>query len=278
MFKWGDNVEPNESSVENSFHAEWFPAEPAQISSAPALVFLHGLLGSASNFRRIAKAFPGRNRLLYDQRGHGKSVKPRIGYAPENYAQDLKMILDQRGLEVVDLVGHSMGGRNAVCFAAQHPSRVRRLVVEDIGPDARPEAVEKIRQLLDRVPTPFSSKAVAREFFATQFPDATLGQYLYTNIVETRDGLYDWRFSKAAMLLTVKEGRSRDRWEEWRSLKMPTLLVRGSQTDELSEEVFLRCAQENALVELATIQESGHWVHFDQPEPFIEVVSRFING
>jgi esterase len=267
-------------SVLDRFHIEW-----TGLAEGPTLVFLHGLLGSASNFRRIAKGFEQTHRcLLFDQRGHGRSHKPLTGYSPGHYAQDLLEILNESrsgqngdaSLSKIDLVGHSMGGRNAVCFATLHPERVRRLVVEDIGPDARPDAIVRIRRLLDKAPTPFPDKATAREFFATQFEDQKLGQYLYTNITEVRGGQYDWRFSKPAMFATLEEGRNADRWDEWRSLKCPTLLVRGDRSEDLSQDVFERCAKENPVVTLSLIEDAGHWVHFDQPEKFIEVLQNFL--
>lgn len=259
-------------SVLDRFHIEWTGLE-----DGPVLVFLHGLLGSASNFRRIAKGFETTHRcLMFDQRGHGRSHKPLKGYSPEHYAQDLLEILDELKIDSIDLVGHSMGGRNAVCFTHLHPERVRRLVVEDIGPEARPDAIERIGRLLDKAPTPFPDKASAREFFTTQYEDQRLGQYLYTNITEVRGGQYDWRFSKPAMMSTLQEGRNTDRWDEWRGLKGPLLLVRGDRSEDLTQEIFEKCGRENPQAQLVVVQDAGHWVHFDQPEKFVQVLQDFL--
>ena len=62
---------------------------------APKLVFLHGLMGFSNNWRSIAREFEKQFHILvYDQRGHGRSFRPDTGYGPEDYAEDLKKILD----------------------------------------------------------------------------------------------------------------------------------------------------------------------------------------
>lgn len=157
------------------------------------LVFLHGLMGYALNWKRIADAFKGtRQVLIYDQRGHGKSFQPEEGYAPEDYANDLMLILEELNWKIIDLIGHSMGGRNALNFASRFGYYVRKLVIEDIGPVVEEGSAERIKRLIELVPVPFVSKLEAKNFFMNQFPRLvpdnhqakTLGQYFYSNLVE----------------------------------------------------------------------------------------------
>lgn len=124
-------------------------------SASPKLVFLHGLMGFGANWRKIVSSLEDQYQILtLDQRGHGRSMKPETGYAPENYADDLLKILDELGWEKIHLVGHSMGGRNALNFAARFPHRVISLVLEDISPVGNPNDVERYENLLAKVPTP----------------------------------------------------------------------------------------------------------------------------
>src|SRR5512135_2152018 len=82
------------------------------------VVFLHGLMGSGVNWRKIAQSLEADYQvLIFDQRGHGRSFQPSSGYAPEDYANDLALILEELRWEKILLVGHSMGGRNALHFA-----------------------------------------------------------------------------------------------------------------------------------------------------------------
>lgn len=267
-------------SVLDSFHYQLSGPE-----TAPKLVFLHGLMGSAANWRKITQAFEQERQILtYDQRGHGRSFKPLSGYAPEDYAEDLLQILAELGWEKIQLVGHSMGGRNALSFANKYPEKVSHLVIEDIGPEASREAVERIKKLIALVPTPFANKQKAKEFLLHDFVQKisynahakTLAQYFYTNIEEKPDGTADWRFYKPGILESMHLGRQEDRWDLVKNLKMPTLWLRGANTEELPKEIYGRILLENPLIKGIEIPQAGHWVHFDQPEAFVKALKEFL--
>ncbi|KAM8951313.1 sn-1-specific diacylglycerol lipase ABHD11 isoform 2-T2 [Lycaon pictus] len=90
-------------------------------AARPALVFLHGLFGSKTNFNSIAKALAqqtGRRVLTVDARNHGDSPhSPEMSY--EAMSQDLQDLLPQLGLVPCVLIGHSMGGKTAMLLALQ---------------------------------------------------------------------------------------------------------------------------------------------------------------
>ena len=171
-----------------------------------------------------------------------------------------------------------MGGRNALNFASRFPQRVISLVIEDISPESKISDVERYEKLLGRVPTPFKHKKDAKEFLLNDFGDPVLGNYFYSNLVENEDGLIDWRFSKKGILESVRMGRQVDRWNEWKSLKVPTLLVRGERSEDLPQETYEKMLKENPNVEGKIITDAGHWVHFDQPEQFINVLKPFLSA
>ena len=256
-------------------------------SQSPKLVFLHGAMGFAANWRRIAKAFEDRYQVLaYDQRGHGRSLQPAHGYAPSDFSEDLRKILDEVGWEKVSLVGHSMGGRNALEFATQFPHRVERLVIEDIGPTTNQVGVDLIFRLLDTVPVPFASKRAAREWFDTEFlrlfadhkQARGLAEYLYANIIENEQKQGVWRFSAAGVREAVNRGREFERWDNIEALRMPTLLVRGEYSRDLPREVFDEILRRNPHIQGVEIAGAGHWVHSDQPEAFIAALEKFFGS
>lgn len=254
--------------------------------SGPKLVFLHGLLGSANNWRKITSSLKDQfHILIFDQRGHGRSFQPESGYAPEDYAGDLFRIVEELGWKSINLVGHSMGGRNALAFADRHPEMLISLVIEDIGPTSDRDNVDKIERLLGLVPVPFASRTEARNFFDNEFPRrlmggekaTTLANYFYTNIAEQPDGTYSWRFSLQGVLQSLREGRATDRWEEVRRLKGPALWIRGESSDDLTREVFDQVLQSNPRIQGVEVRDSGHWVHFDQVEEFTQILSDFLS-
>jgi pimeloyl-ACP methyl ester carboxylesterase len=250
------------------------------------LVFLHGLMGSAANWLRITKAFANDFHILtFDQRGHGRSFHPEAGYNPRDFAHDLKLILDELGWSASALVGHSMGGRNALEFASHFSQRVKALVMEDIGPDSRHSAIDRIERLLALVPVPFSSRAEANEFFEKSYPDLisfypqprVVARFLHSNLEQKPDGTMDWRFAKEAILQSLREGRNADRWDEFANLKMPVLVVRGEHSEDLPRPVFERMLKTLPAARGVEIADAGHWVHFDQPEAFIRTLKEFLH-
>lgn len=248
-------------------------------------VFLHGLMGYALNWRRIIKSIEDTERVLvFDQRGHGKSWSPETGYAPEDFADDLFLIAEELGWDKFILVGHSMGARNALQFADKFPDKVEKLILEDMGPEGNPKALDFYQWLFATVPTPFTNKRAAKEFFLNEFKTLsrgkttnpeTLGAYFYSNMMELSDGRATWRFKPENMLAVIKEGRIKERWKEFKSLSMPTLVIRGETSNELSREVFEQMCSVNSAVSGIEVSNAGHWVHSDQPETFIQAIRQF---
>ena len=106
-------------------------------ASSPPLVLLHGLTGHAHTWDHMAPALAERYRVFApDQRGHG-DTSAAATYATQDFVDYLSALLDLWGLAQFKLIGLSMGGHNAMAFAAAHPERVERLVAIDIPPNVR---------------------------------------------------------------------------------------------------------------------------------------------
>ena len=95
------------------------------------LLLLHGLVGSAKNWRRNI-SFLSRDSNVYavDLFNMGKSERvPGLDAGLEATADRLASYMDAIGLDQADIAGHSHGGAVAMMFAARHPGRVRRLIL-----------------------------------------------------------------------------------------------------------------------------------------------------
>jgi pimeloyl-ACP methyl ester carboxylesterase len=103
--------------------------------AAPALVLLHALGEDSASWAPLLDPLAGRGfRVLApDARGHGSSDTGT--YTFEALRDDALGFLDALGLAQADVVGHSMGALTAVLMAIAAPDRVRRLVLEDAGPE-----------------------------------------------------------------------------------------------------------------------------------------------
>lgn len=252
---------------------------PATTQNAAApLVLLHGLMGFAANWGKIWPLFQEiRPILVLDQRGHGRSEKPIAGYAPSDYAEDLAFLLREIGWHHCHIVGHSMGGRVALRFASLFPEMTLSLTMEDSGAEANPDRVAWIRDLLASVPTPFHDRNTAKRFFEENFRDDPMtGSFLHANL-ETKDsGEINWRFHPPGMIETVATGRATDAMAEFRNLRAPTLLIRGSRSLEFPRLEAARMAASRPGVELVEIAGAGHYVHAEKPREFAAVLVAFL--
>jgi 3-oxoadipate enol-lactonase len=109
-------------------YRSWGPAE------APPLVLLHALGEDSAGWASFAGALAARWRVhAPDLRGHGASDWPGR-YTIEQLSTDLAAFLDALDLEHAGLVAHSIGAPPAYLYAARHPDRVTRLVLEEPAP------------------------------------------------------------------------------------------------------------------------------------------------
>jgi 4,5:9,10-diseco-3-hydroxy-5,9,17-trioxoandrosta-1(10),2-diene-4-oate hydrolase len=100
----------------------------------PALVCLHAIGHGASDFTRLCAPLRARWRVLaLDWPGQGRSAPDRVPASAERYATLLAELLDRLGIESAAIVGNSIGGAAAIRWAAEHPGRVRALVLENPG-------------------------------------------------------------------------------------------------------------------------------------------------
>jgi pimeloyl-ACP methyl ester carboxylesterase len=246
----------------------------------PTLVMLHGFTGHAHTWDRPAAALAGRYHVIaLDQRGHGDS-----DWAPEYGSRamiaDLLGLLDGLRLDRVTLMGLSMGGNVAYLFAAAYPERVDRLVVLDIGPEVAAAGLARIAAGL-RDTDSFASvdEAVAQARAANPRPtDASLRHRVAHNLRPGPDGTLTFKWDKSLRDGTASrpDHGADERWDAWRSVQVPTLLVRGGVSDVLSTEVAERMLSENPNATLAIVPDSGHSITLDRPDGLIEVLTPWL--
>lgn len=249
--------------------------------TSPKLIFLHGLMGRGTNWRTFARHFSQKHQcLIYDQRGHGQSQQPESGYELLDYAKDLENILtDLQWEPPYRLVGHSMGGRVALQYANMHPEKLQSLVIVDIGATSDWNSMLSIQEKVDFVPTPFSSKEEAKAFFDGPFLDKfdslMLKEFFYSNIEKKPSGEWGWVFSESAIKQTLENSRLNDYWPLFKQLSMPTLLLRGEKSTDLTQEDYTKILANNNRILGEVIPGAGHWVHAEKPVDTKEALEDF---
>ena len=249
-------------------------------SGRPVLCFLHGGSAHAHWFDRVAPAFADRFHVIaLDQRGHGESewAQPPA-YATENFAADLLGVLDAFGWRRVALVGHSMGGHNAMSFSAWHADRVSALVIVDSRPSIPVDRLDRLRTRGQVTLRPYPTLEAAAGSFRLLPRDTVADPALLAHLgragVVERDGQWFYRFDPASNGLRQPV----DAWGLLDRITAPTLIVRGELSRNLSPEVVgkLRSAIPGAA--FAEISGSYHHLVLDNPAGFVRALEAFLAG
>ncbi len=249
---------------------------------APPLVLLHGYTSHARAWDTFARALAPHFRLYaLDQRGHGETGWAD-DYSTERMVEDVAAFVRALRLDRFDLLGLSMGGRNAYGYAAQHQETLKRLVIVDIGPEVPAGGSARIRQgalANDLFDTPEEAYAVARAASARP-PEAELRARTLNGLLLRDDGRWTYRYDKSLRdpARPRPQPDAAAHWAMLRSIATPTLLVRGAASDILDEAVARRMTAAMPNCTLVTVPDAGHSIPLDNPQGFIAAVRPFLLG
>ncbi len=255
-------------------YLEWRP------QGSTALVLLHGGTANAWWWEATAETSSPKFRLLaLDQRGHGESeaVRPP-SYRPEDYAADAARLVDHFGLGPAIVVGHSMGGINAVALAKHYPKSVRAIVVVD-APLTSTERRDRFLRLLTGLPTvtyPDLETAKARFRLMPRegdIPARTMDMIAEKSLVRTPEGRYTLKFDRESFL--GEDGM--DVLAALRTVGVPVLLVRGELSRLMTPDAARRAVESNPMVRLVTVPRAHHHILLERPEPLARVIEAFVN-
>lgn len=252
-------------------------------SADPPVVVLHGITGHARTWDDEAALLATTRRVLVlDQRGHGDSdPAPDGDYSDEALLGDLVAFVETLGLRRCSLLALSLGGRVAINFAGRHPDRVERLVVVDIGPEIAPAGRARVGALMAGAPERFETVQDAIVHMRANNPrytDAMLHHRARHALRPLPNGGLTWKYDRA-LREAIRQGRLRvpaDLWPQWRAIACPTLLVRGAESDVLSETTAKRMIDALPAARLVVVPGAGHTVPGDQPAAFQSLLREFL--
>lgn len=239
------------------------------------LVIVHGLLGSADNWRSHIKYFSQRHRVIaLDLRNHGRS--PHVeGMSYDDMAADVEAVLDACQVEQAHLLGHSMGGKVVMSVARRRPERVASLMVADIAPVAYGHHHDSVFAALRRVEAGQpDDRRVADELMAEYVHDKPTRMFLATNLKRDEGGVLRLRVGMDEIergypdIMQVPAGEG--------AVHLPTVVIRGSRSDYVSEAHMPAVREVLPEARIVTL-EAGHWLHTERAEEFQGVVEEFLN-
>jgi len=242
--------------------------------TGPALFILHGLFGSSDNWQTLAKKF-AKNYTVYlvDQRNHGHSPHS-IEFNYDLMVADLAELIDDLELDTFNLLGHSMGGKTAIGFAAEYPELLNKLIVVDISHKQYPMHHQQIIEGLKSIDlNVIKTRGTADKQLAKYIDNFAIRQFLLKNLYWESKGQLAWRINVPVLSNEIEKII-----EEiyFRTIDVPTLFIRGEQSNYIVEADFDNLKHKFPNSKIITAKNAGHWVHAEVPQFFYDTVIKFL--
>jgi esterase len=249
----------------------------------PPIVFLHGGGLNAHTWDLVCLGLRrDRHCFALDQRGHGESEwSPVMDYGTESHVGDLEAFVDHLGLDRFVLVGMSLGGANALAWAGRHSEKLAGLVLVDVGPEVRTAGAQKIAAFTsNQKPMESLDEVIERAMAFNPRRDRELLRLsLRHNLRQTPKGQWMWKYDQRHRG-TVDPGAAERRrdllWSAVTTVKCPTLVVRGAQSDVFHDEDAERLAGALGRGRWVRVENAGHTVQGDNPAGLLTELHAFL--
>jgi len=254
------------------------------------LVIVHGLYGSSDNWLTVGKKLSSRFKVyMIDQRNHGRSPNSQE-FNYEVLKNDLADFFDQHNIEKAILMGHSMGGKTAMSFAADYPERIEKLIVVDIAPkdyfllkDESQYFLHKniLEAMLNIDFTRIESRKDVENYLLERIDSIPIVQFLLKSVNRNKNSKqFEWRLNAQVLYDNLDEVISgiNARWFDDRLpiFNYPVLFIKGADSNYILPEDYQSILHIYPEAIIRVIPNAGHWLHAEQPQLFMEVLEQFL--
>lgn len=222
---------------------------------------------------------------MVDQRNHGRSPFSN-SHSYNDLREDLNNFFVQHNIEKATLLGHSMGGKVAMWFAADFPEKVEKLVIADIAPkdylllkdDSQFYLHQNILLAMQEIDfTQIKSRNDVDDFMAEKIDDSRIRQFLLKNVEKDHKAkLYKWRVNAEVLYNHLEEivGGVNKNWFDDRIpiSSYPVIFIRGMKSHYILPEDEILIKEIYPDSRIVDIPEAGHWLHVEQPIKFMKAV------
>ncbi|HEY7269161.1 MAG TPA: alpha/beta fold hydrolase [Dehalococcoidia bacterium] len=243
--------------------------------SGTPVVFIHGYPLNRTMWDAQVKGLSGRARTVaIDLRGHGESQAPIWLTSVDIYADDVRGLLDNLGIDKAVICGFSMGGYVAFAFLRRYPERVRGLILADTRP--QPDAPEGKAGR-------FQSALTAQNQGVGAIAEAMIGRLVSQKSLDERPQLV--QRVKDMMLSTPVQGIAGDLMSMAErpdsvamlpTIKVPTLVIVGERDGLTPPADSQLMAERIAGAKLEVIPGAAHVANMEEPEIFNKAVGDFV--
>ena len=246
--------------------------------SGTPLLILHGFLGMSDNWKSLAVQYAANGFEVHalDLRNHGRSF-----HSDEfNYPVMVNDVVDycqEKNLNHIAVIGHSMGGKIAMLLATSYPSLVDKLIVADIAPKYYAPHHQDILTGLNAVDfTTKPSRQEVENSLMVYIPDFGTRQFLLKSLYWETPGQLAFRFNLAVFNKEIEIiGHS---LPDGLVFDKPTLFIRGGNSKYILNSDWDLILKHFPNADLVTIPNVGHWLHAENPHEFVTKSLSFLTN
>jgi pimeloyl-ACP methyl ester carboxylesterase len=262
-------------------YTEWGEANPEVV------IAWHGLARTGRDMDEIAARLARRYRVICpDTVGRGLSQwspVPEKEYCLDFYACLAVSLLDQLGIRHCHWLGTSMGGALGMRLAAgAMKGRIRRLVLNDIGPQLGAAAVQRIRAYAGQPPV-FDRVSELEQYFRSVYKpygwmsDGQWRRLTETSARRTGEGRLAPHYDPRMVLQFEHHPHDYDQWDAYDAIGVPTLCLRGESSDLLLPDIAEEMRRRGPRAVVVTIAGCGHAPALNVPDQ-LNLVERFLHA
>jgi esterase len=243
------------------------------IGEGEPLFILHGLFGSSDNWQTLGKLFAEKFQVIFvDQRNHGRSPwSDEFNY--DLMVADFKELVDDLGFKKINVLGHSMGGKTVIGFAAKYPQLIDKIIVADISHKEYPLHHDLIIDGLKSLDlSAIKSRGQADRELSKFIKEMGVRQFLLKNLYWIEKGQLAWRINIAVLAARIHDILAEIKFD---TIPVETLFIRGGRSNYIVENDYPALNLKFPNSSIHSIEESGHWVHAEAPEEFYNTVTAF---
>lgn len=247
------------------------------------ILLLHGFMGHARVWDNLASELSSRYHVLaLDQRGHGDSEWSKQAlYSMDSHFSDISAFIELLELKRIILLGHSMGGRNALFYAACAPEKVERLILVDARLGNNQEASKALRRQLASLPLKAKTIDEAVEALRSLYPYLPINTCKHIakhGYKKAQDGQFIPKYDSKMSVQVENSGyATEDLFEMTRNITCPTLVVRGRESPFLSREEAEKTCRFLPRSVFKEIPKATHIPALENPDVFNKAIFDFLS-
>ncbi len=246
----------------------------------PALVFLHGFLGSGQDWQELISSLKDDYYCLaFDLPGHGESIisENYSGITLESFSSDFYAFLKTLNLFKPVLVGYSMGGRIGMHLLRNDDFFWQGAILESVSPGIE-NLDERVARFNQDLKLTIKIKTTEfRNFLIWWYDQPLFSEFKksseFNRIFEQRLMNSSEQLAQSMKIFSV--GRQQSFWHMFDQFAMPILIISGSE-DKKYKTITKQIARNYPEVQIEIVPGAGHVVHSEKPQEFVTLLSRFL--